>query len=237
MSRPNARTYPLYVHHRLYFCPCVRLRRGGPPSYHPASRPRPAMARPRSFDTDDVLDRAMRVFWAQGYAGASIQDLVDATGLSRSSLYNAFDDKMGLYVSALDRYRRRDGAAAFLPLLRRGRAIERIRAVFDAVVEEADRDPGMGCFMVTATAERAPECAATRLRARDALTALTSSFEAAIREAQAEGDVPPTRDPESLALGLATSVYGMRTMARARLPRATMEMAARGSLAALDGDD
>ena len=191
------------------------------------------MARPLSFDPDAALDAAMRTFWQHGYAGASIQDLTESTGLSRSSLYNTWGDKLGLYIAALDRYRRRDGAQAFLPLLRGGDPLGRIRAVFDALVEDAATEPGRGCFMVGATAERAPDCNATRLRARDALGALAQSFEGAIREAQDRGEVSAEKDAEALGLGLASAVYGLRTLARARVPRETMEQAASGALAAL----
>ncbi|MEM1054622.1 MAG: TetR/AcrR family transcriptional regulator [Bacteroidota bacterium] len=191
------------------------------------------MARPLSFDPDAALDAAMRTFWQQGFEGASIQDLTEATGLSRSSLYNTWGDKLGLYIAALDRYRRRDGAQAFLPLLRGGDPLDRIQAVFDALVEDATEAPGRGCFMVGATAERGPHCGATRLRARDALSALASSFESAIREAQDRGEVAADKDPEALSHGLVASVYGLRTMARANTPHDTMEHAARGALATL----
>lgn len=191
------------------------------------------MARPLSFDPDDVLDAAMRTFWQHGYAGASIQDLTDATGLSRSSLYNTWTDKLGLYIAALDRYRRRDGAQAFLPLLRGGDPLHRIHSVFEALVDDAAESPGRGCFMVGATIERAPDCDATRLRARDALAALAQSFESAICEAQDAGEVSAEKDAEALGLGLASAVYGLRTMARARVPREMMEQAASGALAVL----
>ena len=62
------------------------------------------MSRPRQFNRDDVLEKAMQIFWSQGFAGTSIQDLVKATGLNRGSLYGAFQDKENLYAEALDRY-------------------------------------------------------------------------------------------------------------------------------------
>ncbi len=191
------------------------------------------MARPLSFDPDAALDAAMRIFWQHGYDGSSIQDLTEATGLSRSSLYNQWGDKLGVYIAALDRYRRRDGAAAFLPLLRTGEPLARIRAVFSALVDDAEAHPGRGCFMVGASAERGPHCSATRLRARDALTALASGFEAAVRDAQASGEIANEKDAVALSHGLAASVYGLRTMARARAPREAMDLAASGALAAL----
>ncbi len=62
------------------------------------------MARPREFDRDQVVDRAVEVFWRQGFEATSIQDLVEATGLNRGSLYNTFGDKAGLFEAALERY-------------------------------------------------------------------------------------------------------------------------------------
>jgi AcrR family transcriptional regulator len=60
--------------------------------------------RPREFDTDAVIERAMGVFWSSGYYGTSLPDLLEATNLSRGSLYAAFGDKHGLFLRALDRY-------------------------------------------------------------------------------------------------------------------------------------
>jgi len=68
------------------------------------------MARPREFDVDAALERAMQVFWAKGYESTSLDDLCEATGLGRSSLYAAFGDKHGLCLRALDRYE--EGSAA-----------------------------------------------------------------------------------------------------------------------------
>ncbi len=59
------------------------------------------MARPREFDRDQVVDRAVDVFWRKGFEATSIRDLVEATGLNRGSLYNTFGDKAGLFEAAL----------------------------------------------------------------------------------------------------------------------------------------
>ncbi|MCE1187066.1 MAG: TetR/AcrR family transcriptional regulator, partial [Rhodocyclales bacterium] len=61
--------------------------------------------RSKDFEPDEVADAAMRVFWQRGYAATSVQDLVQGTGLSRSSLYSTFESKQGLYQQALRRYR------------------------------------------------------------------------------------------------------------------------------------
>ncbi|NIQ96073.1 MAG: helix-turn-helix transcriptional regulator, partial [Desulfuromonadales bacterium] len=62
------------------------------------------MARPREFDVDEALDRAMGVFWLKGYEGTSLQDLLKAMKIARGSLYKAFEDKHSIYLAALDRY-------------------------------------------------------------------------------------------------------------------------------------
>jgi TetR/AcrR family transcriptional repressor of nem operon len=62
------------------------------------------MARPREFDIDEVLDAALEVFWRRGYDGASMSDLLEATGLHKGSLYKAFTDKRAVYLAVLDRY-------------------------------------------------------------------------------------------------------------------------------------
>src|ERR1700730_2144482 len=67
------------------------------------------MARQKEFDRDEVLHKAMEVFWSRGYEASSIQDLVKRMGINRQSLYDTFGDKHTLYLQALDRYREVEG--------------------------------------------------------------------------------------------------------------------------------
>src|SRR5688572_25049598 len=77
----------------------------GRSSQGPSTKLRPAaMARPRQFDESSVLDRALDLFWSKGYEATSVQDLVDATGLGRASLYGAFGDKEQLFNRVLSHY-------------------------------------------------------------------------------------------------------------------------------------
>src|SRR5271154_2908835 len=62
------------------------------------------MARPRTFDTDEALEAAMRLFWQRGYEATSMQDLVEALGINRASLYGTFGDKAQLFEAAMKRY-------------------------------------------------------------------------------------------------------------------------------------
>src|SRR5260370_505997 len=69
------------------------------------------MARPKEFNRDQVLEKAMGLFWEKGYDGSSVENLVQCTGIGRGSLYDTFSDKHALYLAALDRYMRRPGGA------------------------------------------------------------------------------------------------------------------------------
>ncbi|HNX58500.1 MAG TPA: helix-turn-helix domain-containing protein, partial [Spirochaetota bacterium] len=75
------------------------------------------MARPREFDKDEALYNAMLMFWKKGYDGTSIPDLLDATGISRSSLYETFTDKQTLFLEAMNRYRQFIGTSSIQIIL------------------------------------------------------------------------------------------------------------------------
>ena len=62
------------------------------------------MARKKEFDTEEILDRAIELFWRKGYSNTSVQDLVDYLGIDRGCLYNAFENKHAIFLAALDRY-------------------------------------------------------------------------------------------------------------------------------------
>ncbi|MEM7192520.1 MAG: TetR/AcrR family transcriptional regulator [Pseudomonadota bacterium] len=112
------------------------------------------MGRPREFDIDEALDRAMGVFWQKGYEGASLQDLLDAMQIARGSLYKAFEDKHAIYLAALDRYDRDVvmKGSEFLSDPSAGDGITKLRAMFEAVKGDEVR---RGCFMCNAAVERA----------------------------------------------------------------------------------
>ena len=124
------------------------------------------MARPREFDPDEVLERATRVFWAKGFENASLDDLCEATGLNRSSLYSAFGDKRKLYLSALARYE--DGSAARITAALEDRPIrDGLKAFLASLIDSIVAGPGRrGCFIGNCATEmaRLDRGAAARVR-------------------------------------------------------------------------
>ncbi|MDX3070902.1 TetR/AcrR family transcriptional regulator [Streptomyces sp. MI02-7b] len=142
------------------------------------------MARVREFDTETAVDAAMNAFRRKGYEGTSVQDLVDATGVGRGSLYAAFGSKEGLYLAAMDRYRERY-ALPLVELLHGGApARELLREVMVATVDGIVRDGGrQACLIVGATTERVSHDADVAAHVRST----TTSLEDALR------DVTPRR--------------------------------------------
>lgn len=170
------------------------------------------MGRPREFDITDVIEKAMAVFWDLGYENSALPDLLAATGLSRGSLYKAFDDKKALFIAALKHYGDTEvapmGAALLDPLQRDGAA--RIKAVLRQIPEAVRHGDRRGCLLCSAAAGRAarePEIA----EVIDAhLDEIEAAFDSAVQDSALEMD--------GLARMLTAQYVGFRTLARAGMP-------------------
>ena len=169
--------------------------------------------RPREFDVDQALDRALRVFWRRGYEGATLPDLTEAMGINRPSLYAAFGSKEELFRKALDRYA--EGPAA---CVRQALNEPTARAVAERLLDGAidlvtDRRNPRGCLMV----QGALACGETAESVRRELVARRVAGEVAVRQrferARADGDLPAEADPADLARYVVTVMRGMAVQA------------------------
>jgi TetR/AcrR family transcriptional repressor of nem operon len=130
--------------------------------------------RPRQFDEDEVLDALTTLFWQQGFESASLAEIVDAAGLNKSSLYNAFGSKEQLFRRVLDRYV--DQRAAMLEqALGDGRGLDALLDFVEFVRADATSETGrLGCLAINSTAElgfMSPEMVAPAQRYRDIMRA------------------------------------------------------------------
>lgn len=166
--------------------------------------------RPRTFDPDEALHRALMVFWERGYEGASMTALQEATGLTAPQLYRAFDSKERLFERAVRLYQDEYGFG-----MRPGIPLS------DAVIEYLDRaarefttEPGLGCLVSTgllATGQDAEAAAAICRAERDqALTGLRQRMTDAI----ADGELPTTTDVTGLSRTIGALIQGMSVQAR-----------------------
>lgn len=157
------------------------------------------MAGTRRFDTDDVLENAMRVFWRHGYEATSISDLTDATGLGRGSLYGAFEDKETLFLAALERYLKKSretwGAALDVPDIR-----DAMRGMLDVLIDTLTRDDSeAGCFLILASMTGEERSSRIRRRILRAFAEEERALYDRLRRAEREGALPKGSDPQKLA--------------------------------------
>lgn len=173
-----------------------------------------AKGRPREFDADEALDKAMMIFWQRGFEGASLSDLTEAMGISRPSLYAAFGNKEDLFRRALERYVERGPAAQHFAALAEPTA----RTVVERLLRYAAQsltDPShpAGCLSV----QGALSCSEAAQSIKDALSALRCNGEAALTErferAKAEGDLSASSNPAVLARYVAALLQGMSVQA------------------------
>ncbi|MFI9510862.1 TetR/AcrR family transcriptional regulator [Nocardia sp. NPDC052566] len=190
------------------------------------------MARPRRFDEERAVDAAMRAFWRAGYEGTSTQDLCEATGLGRSSIYNTFSSKHDLFERALRRYMTVKNATIFELLDGDQPVRAKIRALLWQVVEAPEAEP-LGCLVVNSTVElapRDPEVAATLREDQERrLAALTAAFESGRRA----GDIDKSKNARDLAHFVNATIAGMRVAARGGADKSALTAIATTALSTL----
>ena len=192
------------------------------------------MARPREFDEEAVLDAAVQCFWARGYESTSVKDLMEATGLTAASLYNAYGDKRAMFRTALDRYIENSIGVR----IRRSEALpprDAIRSFFDDILRRSLNDrERKGCMVVNSALEMAPHDPEFRETIGETLERIESFFRACVEKGQADGTIKCSRPAVGLAQHLLAVLMGVRVLARARPERALLNGAIGTALSFLD---
>ncbi|MEU4094781.1 TetR/AcrR family transcriptional regulator [Streptomyces sp. NPDC026673] len=181
------------------------------------------MARLREFDTEKAVEAAMNAFRLHGYDGTSVQDLVDATGVGRGSLYAAFGSKEGLYLAAMDRYREYY-AAPLVDILREGApGLELLRYVLVAAIDEIVRDGSRrACLIVGAAVGRIAHDPQVASHVQSTTELLEDALYQVIVEAQGDGQLSDKRDARDLARYLVITMHGLRVMGAMNPDRAAL---------------
>ena len=169
------------------------------------------MARPREFDIEEVLAKALDVFWAHGYDATSMNDLMGATGLTKGSLYKGYSDKKSLFMRALDSYliRANETLNETAATSESGRSA--LENIFSSVVRMSTCG-GMrrGCFSVNSAIELAPHDADVRNRLRRNTLQKEKTIATIIRRGIADGSLRNTLDPEITASYITTLMNGLQ---------------------------
>ncbi|AQH00557.1 TetR/AcrR family transcriptional regulator [Caballeronia cordobensis] len=173
------------------------------------------MARPRNFDEDSVLDAVADAFWTHGYDGTSTRDLVQYTGLTQPSLYNAFGDKRALFLRALQHYldnTLRERIQRLESTMTPSRAITAFfREIIERSVSDAHR---RGCMLVNAALGASPEDDEFRELIAAEMSVLRAFFERCMKAGLKSGDIERVVSAEAAASSLLALLIGVRVLAR-----------------------
>ena len=179
------------------------------------------MARPRTFNENEVLDRARDLFWKKGFADTSIQDLEKATGLKRTSLYAAFGSKQQLYLKTLAHYQNEAHRTVVEQFGQEVDSLESIRCLlYNSIHRALDDRERKGCFLSNAAAERGGNCPETTQYLHQNRTQLTQLFQQQLIRAKSQNKI--TGDPKALAIYLFTLYSGLMNTIRTGVDRPTV---------------
>ena len=169
------------------------------------------MARQEEFDRSEIIDRAKQVFWEKGYNGTSIQDLVDATGLNRSSIYNSFGSKQSLYRASLDQYADESNKVFQKLLLKSSGPLDAIRNIlYSTIIAKKADEQSRGCFILNCKMELANSDEGLKqwlIKNQDKSIAL---FKDLVTEGQHEGEISTIHSSKVLAYSLFNTFQGLR---------------------------
>jgi AcrR family transcriptional regulator len=193
--------------------------------------------RPRAYEPDVALARAMDVFWRDGFAATSLDTISAATGMNRPSLYAAFGDKRDIYVKAYQRYRERARermAEIFtspLPL----RAL--LRQIYAIAIEMyvSGEDGPRGCFTVMTATSEAVSDPEIRELAVTGMVEMDRAFARLFKAAQQKGELPASADPVMLGQLATATIHTLAVRARVRVPRKELDAIADASVAQICG--
>jgi AcrR family transcriptional regulator len=190
----------------------------------PSDIVRKRRGRPRAFEPETALTQAMDVFWKDGLAATSLDDLSAATGLNRPSLYGAFGDKRALYIQAYSQYRKHVNEA-FAPLFAADKPLrEKLKHILVTALDlylSGEAGP-RGCFTVLTAASDAIADPEIHGLVAQAIGATDRAFGRLFADARAAGELPVDADARRLALIAAATIHTLSIRARARIPCAEL---------------
>lgn len=169
------------------------------------------MARPQTFESQSVLDKAVQLFWKKGYHDASAQDMVDALGLNRSSIYNTFSDKKTLFKKALCHYRDQESAGLMAILKTNEPTMDTLRGLLHHVAFAAiEGQTCRGCFIVNSAVELGQHDTDVRQIILENIEEVVAVFENFIKMGQESGHFNTRNPARNLAIFLFHNMTALR---------------------------
>jgi TetR/AcrR family transcriptional repressor of nem operon len=192
------------------------------------------MPRTKSFDQEQILDKATNLFWQQGYNGTPPQDILDTTGLSRSSLYDTFGDKHSLFLQCLQRYRDTETEFIINYLDGSENTAAAIRNIFHgAWAHTAKQRRQKGCLMVNSLNELGPHDPEVASIVQENRKAIEDAFHRAIRRGQQQSLISTSHQPRAFARYLINCLWGLTVQIKLGIDKRTADDIAKITLSVL----
>ncbi len=192
------------------------------------------MVRARTFDPTAALSQVVDLFSAKGYAETSVEDIVQATGVSRYGLYGTFGNKRELFEQALERYAEGMGKQSFLRLLEPGASLDHIRAIFDERITDMCCDEqNKGCLFIHTAMELAPQDDELRGVLQRFMKRMSKAFSIGLDSAKGRGEIREDVDVDAAGEMLTSAMFGLAVLGRTGFPRETLNNIVEGTLTSL----
>ena len=193
------------------------------------------MSRPKEFNPDDAIEKAMQVFWHKGYEATSMENLLSAMDLNRGSLYDTFGDKRQLFLKVIDRYCTTFASSKFSLLDQPGPALPTLRQFISGMIEGGLADPQRrGCLISNTVMELSPHEKEIAGTLRQALKMAEDTFFKVLTRAKQQGELHKGQDPRALARFFITMMQGVVVMIKAGAPADVVKQTAETALSILD---
>jgi TetR/AcrR family transcriptional repressor of nem operon len=194
----------------------------------------PSMVRTRTFDPAAALTQAVELFAAKGYSETSMEDIVQATGVSRYGIYGTFGNKRELFELALDRYAESMGKQAFLRLLEPDASLDHIRKIFAMRVDDmCCEGETKGCLFIHTAMELAPQDDDLRDVLQKFMRRMSKLFSIGLESAKAKGEVRKDLDAAAAGELLTSTMFGLVVLARTGFDRKTLNNIVENTLRAM----
>jgi TetR/AcrR family transcriptional regulator, transcriptional repressor for nem operon len=193
------------------------------------------MSRPKEFNPDEAIEKAMQVFWHKGYEATSMEDLLSAMDLNRGSLYDTFGDKRQLFLKVIDRYCTTFVGSKFSLLDQPGPALPTLRRFIIGMIEGGLADPQRrGCLIANTVMELSPHENEIAGTLRQVLKVAEDTFFRTLARAKQQGELKNDKDPRALAQFLVAMMQGTIVMIKAGAPADVVKQTAEIALSIMN---
>jgi len=173
------------------------------------------MARHKEFEREEVLEKALEVFWCKGYNATSFQTLTEGMSINRQSIYDTYGDKHTLFIEALNYYYKKNGASISAHFSQQKPVKELLRSFFEkTIVETTAEQKTKGCFLQNVTLEMVPHDKDVVAIVNQNLDDLTKTFQTLITRGIKSGEIITSQTPASLAIYLVNTTQGLITLSK-----------------------